>query len=341
MLMDEFEYALTEDAVAQAPCSPRDAARLLVDNGAGREPSHRHVYDLPELLREGDLLVVNDTRVLPARLRLQRESGGQVEVLLLHKVGSDESTTWEAMVRPSRKLHVGEILRFGHPSNDDLTVEVGERVGDGATRFVTLHALDSQEKALARHGTVPLPPYIHTPLEDPERYQTVYARRPASVAAPTAGLHLTDAVFAGLAAKGIDVARVELIVGLDTFRPVAVDDPADHVIHTEQFRVEPDVLERCRAARRVVAVGTTTVRALESAARGLSGDRTDLFIRRGFDWQVVDVLMTNFHLPRTTLLLLVDAFMGPRWRDLYDTALAEGYRFLSFGDAMLLQRHAG
>ena len=188
---------------------------------------------------------------------------------------------------------------------------------------------------------MPLPPYIHTPLHDPERYQTVYASRPGSVAAPTAGLHLTPGLLQRCRARHIEVRTVELVVGLDTFRPVVADRPEDHVIHREEYRVPAETLDACAAARRVVAVGTTSVRALESAApRTDSSGDTSLFIHGGFDWQVVDLLMTNFHLPRSSLLLLVDAFVGPRWRALYDLAKAEGYRFLSFGDAMLLDRHA-
>ncbi len=344
----DLDYPLPEAAIAQQPIEPRDAARLLVDRGSDRPVEHRQVRDLPELLRAGDLLVVNDTRVLPARLALVRGTGGAVEVLLLDPL-DDEHRRWEALVRPSRKLKVGE--RVHAPHDPAFVVEIGERIGDGATRAVTLLlgeglagslAGGDPLAALVAHGEVPLPPYITAPLADPERYQTVYAERPASAAAPTAGLHLTREVLGRLAAGGIGMARVELVVGLDTFKPIAADDPADHVIHTESYRVEPEVLDRCRATRaaggRVVAVGTTAVRALESAAsRGPSG-RTNLFIRRPYDWQVVDVLLTNFHMPRTTLLLLVDAFVGPRWRDLYDIALADGYRFLSFGDAMLLER---
>ena len=335
----DLDYPLPDAAIAQHPIEPRDAARLLVDRGPDRPVDHRHVRDLPDLLRAGDLLVVNDTRVLPARLALVRTSGGAVEVLLLAPV-DDGHRRWEALVRPSRKLKVGERV---HAAQDPaFVVEIGERIGDGATRAVTLLADGDPLAALAAHGEVPLPPYITAPLADPERYQTVYAERPASAAAPTAGLHLTPELLDVLAAKGVGLARVELVVGLDTFKPIAVDDPADHVIHTESYRVEPEVLDRCRATRaaggRVVAVGTTAVRALESAgSRGPSG-RTNLFIRRPYHWQVVDVLLTNFHLPRTTLLLLVDAFVGPRWRELYDIALTDGYRFLSFGDAMLLER---
>jgi S-adenosylmethionine:tRNA ribosyltransferase-isomerase len=247
---------------------------------------------------------------------------------------------WRALVGNARRLKAGEVLRPAGAAGDDLAVEVVARAGDDGTWDVRLHAGGDLLGALERHGVVPLPPYLHEGLADPERYQTVYARRAASAAAPTAGLHLTPELLARLEDRGVRVARVELVVGLDTFRPVSVDDPADHVIHTERYHVDEAVLGACRAAERVVAVGTTTVRALESAAIGPLEGRSSLFIRAGFDWQVVDVLLTNFHLPRSSLLLLVDAFVGPRWRELYATALAEGYRFLSFGDAMLLDRCA-
>jgi S-adenosylmethionine:tRNA ribosyltransferase-isomerase len=334
---DEFDYDLPDDLIAQTPVEPRDSARLLVDAGRGavqRSVEHRQVRDLPDVLRPGDLVVVNDSRVIPARLRLQRETGGAVEVLLLERLGHD---TWDAMVRPGRKLRVGEVVTGAGPN--PLRVEIGE-VTDSGVRTVRIDAVDPMA-ALAEHGTMPLPPYITTPLSDPDRYQTVYAREPGSSAAPTAGLHLTDDVLARFLDVGIGLARVELRVGLDTFRPISGDRPDDHPMHTETFHVHPDVLDRCRETRaaggRVVAIGTTTVRALESAAGGRS-DRTDLFIRRGFDWKVVDVLLTNFHLPRTTLLCMIDAFCGPRWRDLYELAKRERYRFLSFGDAMLLTR---
>ena len=223
-----------------------------------------------------------------------------------------------------------------------LMIEIGTSIGDGTRQVRLLGDVDPLD-AVAAAGQVPLPPYITAPLADPERYQTVYSRRVASAAAPTAGLHLTPRVLDELAGRDIGLARVELVVGLDTFKPLIVDDPADHVMHAEAYRVEPHVLEQCRATRaaggRVVAIGTTATRALESAARLGPNGRTTLFIRRPYDWQVVDVLLTNFHLPRSTLLLMIDAFVGPRWRALYECALAEHYRFLSFGDAMLLERN--
>ncbi len=292
--------------------------------------------DLPGLLEPGDLVVVNDTRVLPARLHLQRATGGHVEVLLLEPL-DDQQRRWSALARPAKRLRPGERL-LGPDGREVL--EVVGRLDDGVE--VRLVGEVDPLAELQRLGEVPLPPYITVPLADAERYQTVYAARPGSVAAPTAGLHLTESVLAGLTQRGIEVARVELIVGLDTFKPVTVDDPVDHVMHSERYRVDPGVLRACERTRaaggRVVAIGTTSVRALESAALGDLQGRTRLFIRRPFDWQVVDVLLTNFHLPRTTLLMLVDAFVGPRWRDLYALAAEQGYRFLSFGDAMLLER---
>ncbi|HSM64853.1 MAG TPA: tRNA preQ1(34) S-adenosylmethionine ribosyltransferase-isomerase QueA [Ilumatobacteraceae bacterium] len=335
MEIADFDYELPDDRIAQTPIEPRDAARLLVDRG-GSPPEHRRVRDLPELLRAGDLVVLNETRVLPARLRLHRKTGGAAEVLLLEPWDSDRRT-WDALVRPGGKLRVGEIL-FSH---ETPLVRVGERTPAGDTFWVELIGDDDPVALLDRHGEMPLPPYISERLADPDRYQTVFAREPGSAAAPTAGLHFTPELFERLDAVGVATATVELVVGLDTFQPISTGDPLDHPMHTERYRVPPDTMAACRDAERVVAVGTTAVRALESAARSgeLSG-RTDLFIHRGFDWQVVDVLMTNFHLPKTTLLMMIDAFVGPRWRDLYAEALASDYRFLSFGDACLLDRHA-
>ncbi len=336
MRLTDFDYELPAGRVAQVPIEPRDASRLLVDRGSA-EPDHLHVRDLPTLLEDGDLLVVNDTKVIPARLRLQRRSGGAAEVLLLEPLSSDRRT-WEAMIRPARKLRVGE--RLVDPSGVEL-VEVGRRTASGDTWAVTIVAAGDPLALLQSYGEMPLPPYIGVGLEEPDRYQTVYATEPASAAAPTAGLHFTPELLTEVSAQGIGIARVELVVGLDTFKPVTVEDPGQHVMHSERYRVDAGVMEQCRQARRVVAVGTTSVRALESAAalEQLEG-RTRLFITRPYDWQVVDLMMTNFHLPRTTLLMMIDAFVGDRWRRLYDVAIAEGYRFLSFGDAMLLDRRA-
>ncbi|MBV8296232.1 MAG: tRNA preQ1(34) S-adenosylmethionine ribosyltransferase-isomerase QueA [Acidimicrobiia bacterium] len=328
--MSAYDYDLPASAIAQTPAEPRDAARLLVATDGAGAVAHRRVSDLPDLLEDGDLLVVNETRVLPARLQLQKPTGGTVEVLLLEPL--DEAGTWEALVKPSRRLATGTVLRAG----DDFRVEVGQRLPDGR-RAVRLDTSDPLA-ALAEHGAPPLPPYIRAPLADPERYQTVYARLPGSVAAPTAGLHLTAGVLERCRERGVEVAAVDLSVGLDTFRPVTAERAENHQIHSERFRVPRQTLDACRRANRVVAIGTTTVRALESAAQGTLEGRTSLFIHGDYQFQVVDLLLTNFHLPRSSLLLLLAAFVGERWRDLYAVALAEHYRFLSFGDAMLVRR---
>ncbi|MGI9595211.1 MAG: tRNA preQ1(34) S-adenosylmethionine ribosyltransferase-isomerase QueA, partial [Acidimicrobiales bacterium] len=291
---------------------------------------HRTVAELDEILRPGDLLVVNDTRVLAARLNLFKPTGGAVEVLLLEPIG--DHGRWQALVRPSKRVAPGTVLELdGRPM-----ATVGQILPDGR------RLVDITPEAIDVAGQVPLPPYIHEPLADPDRYQTVFARRPGSVAAPTAGLHLTDELLARLERRGIEVARVELRVGLGTFRPITTDTIEDHDMHAEHYSVTAEVWERIRTAERVVAVGTTVVRTLESvAATGRREDDTSLFIRRGFDWRVVDMLVTNFHVPRSSLLVLVDAFVGDRWREIYRTALDQGYRFLSFGDCMLLDRAGG
>jgi S-adenosylmethionine:tRNA ribosyltransferase-isomerase len=320
-------YDLPPDAIAQAPVEPRDAARLLVDGDPVR---HLHVADLPSLLQPGDVLVVNETRVIPARLHLRKPTGGAVEVLLLEE---QPGGAWAAMVRPSRKVPPGSVLVAG----DDLAVEVGD-VLPGGQRLVRL-LTDDVEAALARHGEVPLPPYLHHGIEDPERYQTVYAAVPGSVAAPTAGLHLTPGLLDRCRDAGAELHTVDLQVGLGTFQPVTADRIEDHDVHEERYRVPEATMRACEAAERVVAVGTTSVRALETAAvTGELAGRSRLLITPGHGWRVVDALLTNFHLPRSTLLLLVESFVGERWRDLYALALAEGYRFLSLGDAMFLER---
>ena len=333
MRLADFDYELPPERIAQHPIEPRDAARLLVDQGANA-PLHRHVRDIGEFLRDGDLIVVNETKVIPARLRLTRATGGAAEALLLEPLDA-ERRTWDAMVRPARKLKPGDELFAG----EKPLVRVLGRGDAGDTMRVELLGEGDPTLLLQQYGEMPLPPYITERLETPGRYQTVYANQPASAAAPTAGLHFTSALLESLGARGIELARVELVVGLDTFKPVTADDPREHVIHSERFDVPSGVLARCRDARRVVAVGTTSVRALESAATiGAGSGRTRLFIHRPYDWKIVDVLMTNFHMPRTTLLMMIDAFVGPRWRVLYEEALRENYRMLSFGDAMLLDR---
>jgi S-adenosylmethionine:tRNA ribosyltransferase-isomerase len=330
--MEVPEYELPEAAIAQQPAEPRDSARLLDATGPAGIAVHRRVRDLPELVRPGDVLVVNTSRVMPARLRLAKTTGAAAEVLLLEPDRAHGSEVWQALVRPGRRLPPGTVLASRRSGLD--AVEVGERLSDGRRR---VRLLGATADVLADCGTVALPPYIHQPLQDSERYQTVYADKPGSVAAPTAGLHLTSAVLDRCRAGGAEVHGVDLAVGLATFRPLAGPRVEDHVMHTERYRVPDTTMAACRRAARVIAVGTTTVRALETAAAtdALEGD-SDLFIQAGFRFGVVDVLMTNFHLPRSSLLVLLEAFCGPRWRRLYQEALDHSYRFLSFGDAMIV-----
>lgn len=376
--MDEFDYELPHAAIAQVPAEPRDAARLLVDRGPCRSPDHRRVSDLPSLLGAGDVLVVNETRVMPARLPLRKSTGGAAEVLLLEPLASGPSSRdagWAALVRPSRRIADGTVLVSER--DPSVRVVVGERL-DRQRRAVRVVVGDtpladvSQAPLLERAGEAPLPPYIdpdtargaiaqrlgvggadsdaaRTALAD--RYQTVYARSEGSAAAPTAGLHLTDGVLDALRSNGVSIATVDLTVGLATFAPVTAEHADEHEMHTEHYRVPAATLDACADAERVVAVGTTTVRALEAATRQRLAARqastadvcgwTDLFLHRGVEYLAVDAMLTNFHLPRSSLLLLIDAFIGRRWRDLYERALLDGYRFLSFGDAMLLSRSEG
>lgn len=345
----DLDYDLPDGCIAQVPREPRDSARLLVAGSVSAGVAgvrHGVVHDLPDLLSPGDLLVINTTKVLPARVQVQRSTGGSGEVLLIEDRGDG---WWEALCRPSRKLPPGAVA---HSSGGGLTFEFGEDLG-GGRRLVRPwptaggDALGHDEvdllAALERDGQLPLPPYIRVSPEDPSRYQTTYADRVGSSAAPTAGLHMTESLLERIAARGVRVAPVELVVGLDTFRPVLVEQLEDHPIHTEHYRVPEQTWHDVGATRmaggRVVAVGTTTTRALESVAHtGDLAGRTSLFITPGFEFRVVDQLMTNFHLPRSSLLAMIEAFTGTRWRDLYELAIREKYRFLSFGDAMLLER---
>ena len=332
MHLSDIDYELPEKLIAQHPVEPRDSARLLVATHPDRF-EHKHMTDLVDMLEAGDVLVVNDTRVLPARLALHRKTGGAAEVLLLEQRSSD-FRLWEALVKPASKLKPDEVLEyFGK-----RVVRVGPRTEAGDTFVVELLDENPME-LLQRIGAMPLPPYIRSSLTDLERYQTIYARRMASAAAPTAGLHFTPELMAKIVAKGVTVETVELVVGLDTFKPISTDDPLDHLIHSEFYSVEQRVMDACRDAKRVIAVGTTATRALESvAATGQLSGRTSLFITPGFEWKVVDLMLTNFHLPKTSLLLMIESFIGPRWRDIYAEAISQQYRFLSFGDAMLLAR---
>jgi S-adenosylmethionine:tRNA ribosyltransferase-isomerase len=305
----ELEYDLPPELIAQHPVALRDESRLLVYPRVSQRVHERRFAELPDVIGDA-LVVVNDTRVVPARIPIEAPKG---EVLLLERL--DDDGLWEGLARPSRRLRPGR--RYG-------PVELLEHLGEGRWRL-RLHG----EPA----GETPLPPYITEPLADPARYQTVYAREAGSAAAPTAGLHFTEEVLSRL-----DVERVTLHVGLDTFRPVAVEELDEHQLHGERYEVEPGAWERIKAAPRVLAVGTTTVRVLETLARGgpLTG-RTDLFVTPGFEFLRTDALLTNFHLPRSTLLALVMAFAGvEETRRLYRTAVEQRYRFYSFGDAMLV-----
>ncbi len=308
----ELDYDLPADLVAQTPPERRDASRLLVWRRSAGTIEHREFSELPEVLG-GELVVLNDTRVVRARLRLARESGGAVEVLLLESCGDDG--VWEGLARPSRRLRAGE--RLG-------PVELLEPLGHGRW----LLRLEGEPD-----GDVPLPPYIHVPLRDRERYQTVYAREAGSAAAPTAGLHFTDALLAR-----VEHVRVTLHVGPDTFQPVTAARLEDHRLHGERYSVEPQAWRRVAEAERVLAVGTTAVRVVETVARtGELEGRTALFVTPGFAFRRVDALLTNFHLPRSTPLALVMAFAGvEETRELYRVAISERYRFYSFGDAMLV-----
>lgn len=343
MRTDDFDYDLPSRLIAQHPMEPRDACRLMVVDRASGQIDHRVFRDLVEYVRPGDVLVVNQTRVLPARLRGVKEgTGAAVEVLLLRKEYGD---AWECLVKPGRRIKPGARLVFGDGELTGLVVSVSEESG---ARLIQFNARSgSLLDVVDRLGEVPLPPYVTEPLQDPEQYQTVYGVEGNSVAAPTAGLHFSEGLLEEIQRAGAHIAAVELDVGLDTFRPVSEEDPVDHAMHTERYRV-PEVTARAvndahARGSRVIAVGTTSVRALESAYDEQSGcvkaveGSTDLFILPGFSFAVVDALLTNFHVPRSTLMMMVSAFAG---RDLimhaYEIAKAEGYRFLSFGDAMLI-----
>jgi S-adenosylmethionine:tRNA ribosyltransferase-isomerase len=338
----EFDYELPPELIAQTPIEPRDASRLMVVDRRVGEIAHHRFCDLPDFLQPGDLLVHNESRVIPARLFARKPTGGKVEILLLHQRAE---RVWEALVG-GKRVRVGMRLALldsldGQPTG--ATVEVVE-AGERGMRVL---AFDRPALLLAeRVGVTPLPPYIHTPLADAERYQTVYARAPGSAAAPTAGLHFTPALLHRLEEMEVRSAFVTLHIGLDTFRPVHEEHIQDHSMHTEHCSLTPEAAEQIDRAknegRRVVAVGTTSVRVLESAAtqsqivQSFEG-ATDLFIYPGYEFRVVDVLLTNFHLPRSTLLMLAAAFAGKGLLDrAYAEAIRERYRFYSFGDAMLI-----
>jgi len=335
-----FDYELPAERVAQEPVAPRDASRLLEVSADGRLGDHRF-SDLAGLLRAGDVCVVNDTRVRRARLRGVREDGGSAELLVVDRLSPSR---YACLVRPARRLRPGTSVRIGGA----LTAVVRDPApGHPGARLVDMSAGDEDvEAAIARLGEVPLPPYIHTRLADPERYQTVYARGAGeSAASPTAGLHFTESLLATLRSANVTIAAVKLGIGIATFVPIRTDDISAHAMHAERYEITPSAAEAINAARaaggRVIAVGTTVVRALESCARDdgavtPAAGSTRLFIAPGHRFRCVDALLTNFHQPRSTLLVLLSAFIGMERRShAYAHALAAGYRFLSFGDCML------
>jgi S-adenosylmethionine:tRNA ribosyltransferase-isomerase len=358
MKTSDFDYNLPESSIAQTPVEPRDSSRLLVLHRDTGKIEHRIFRDIGDYLHSGDLLVLNQTRVIPARIYARKETGGRVELLLLRR---RDELTWEALVG-GKGLRVGKKLKVENGPNLGIV-----EVLDGSERLIEFS--EPIEPYLSKVGNVPLPPYIHEKLSDPERYQTVYARDPGSAAAPTAGLHFTPQLLEDLQTKGVKIAYVTLHVGLDTFAPVTEENPQEHVIHTEWCELPQetaDLINETQAAgRKVIAVGTTSVRTLETAARSSILDHsisdqnrisshehriskteyrlssfigpTSLYILPGYEFKVVDVLITNFHLPKSTLLMLVSAFAGrEKILETYEIAIREGYRFYSFGDAMII-----
>jgi len=333
VLLSDYDYHLPHELIAQTPVEPRDSSRLLVLDRQDHSICHRTFRDILEYLQPGDALVVNTSRVRAARIWAHKVSGGKVEILLLKPLGGD---LWETLVSPGKRVPPGTRLVI----NDSLTADVMERTEAGG-RVIRFAGAGSLDELLERAGEVPLPPYITTKVSDPERYQTVYARTLGSAAAPTAGLHFTPQLLEQVRALSVDLLEITLHIGLDTFRPIKVDDPTKHVMHSEWFEITSEVAERINSAQRVIAVGTTSVRALESAAvdgKVQPGAReTRLFLREGSLFQVVDAMVTNFHLPRSTLLMMVSAFAGREFvLEAYRTAVRERYRFFSFGDAMLI-----
>lgn len=333
MHIDDFDYPLDDSRIAQIPIEPRDHS-LLLDALSPQKPLIKQVKALADIVSEGDLIVLNNTRVLPARLHLNKPTGAAVEVFLLNP--AEQTGYWQALVRPSRRVPENSTLEF----NGEAVIEVAHSNIPG-TRLVKSLTGESLIELAHRIGQVPLPPYISTKLQTSERYQTVYSEAERSVAAPTAGLHFTPELLQKCKDKGARIKTVELAVGLGTFKPITVSDVGEHQMHTEAYHVPGDVLQAAKEAKRVIAIGTTTVRALESAALFGPGEgTTDLFITPGFSWQIVDVLLTNFHMPKSSLLVMISAFVGPVWKQLYSYALDNEFRFLSFGDAMIIQRES-
>ena len=339
MLLSDFDYELPEELIAQTPIEPRNASRLMVLDPIEETIEHHHFFELKQFLTEGDTLIFNDTRVIPARLIGRRETGGRVEVFLLRRIDGNH---WETLVKPGKKAQIGNRIIF----SEELSCEVVSHTDFGG-RIVEFQFNGIFEEILDRLGETPLPPYIHEKLEDTERYQTVYNRERGSAAAPTAGLHFTKEQMADLKDCGINLGFVTLHVGLGTFRPVNVDNIEEHVMHEEYFSIPQETVELIRRTKenhkRVIAVGTTSIRTLESAVidgelKAMSG-ATNIFIYPGYEFKVIDAIITNFHLPKSTLIMLISAFGGREFiLRAYEEAVKERYRFFSFGDAMLLTR---
>ena len=340
MKTSDFIYDLPEELIAQTPVEPRDSSRLLVVDRESGETTDRHFRDIIDYLKPGDALVVNETRVIPARLYGVRPSGGACEILLLKQKGPK---LWETLVRPGKKLRPGAEVIFG----DGKMKAIIEETTEGGGRIVRFECEGTFEAALDELGEMPLPPYIHEKLQDRDRYQTVYAKNDGSAAAPTAGLHFTPELMDKIRAKGVEIIPVLLHVGLGTFRPVKAEDLSDHEMHSEYYEISEESAEKIRKVKenggRVIAVGTTSVRTLETVGSkhgGIVADSgwTQIFIFPGYKWSVVDALITNFHLPGSTLIMLVSALMGrEKTLAVYNEAVAKRYRFFSFGDAMFIK----
>jgi S-adenosylmethionine:tRNA ribosyltransferase-isomerase len=329
VLVSRLDYELPEDLIAQRPAEPRDASRLMVVDVARNSITHHTFRDLPGFLRPGDALVLNETKVLPARIEARKPTGGVVELLFLRDMGPEEGGAWEVLARPSKRLRPGLVL-----SADEESLTLARSLGEGhwAVAGSDLPGL------FRRRGRMPLPPYIRPTPETEERYQTVYARNEGSAAAPTAGFHFTERVLEDAERAGAAIARITLHVGVGTFMPVRTEKLEEHTMHAEYYNVPREAAEVVRGGRRVVAAGTTVARTLETWAQsGKPEGESDLFVYPGYRWLAVDALLTNFHLPRSTLLAMVMSFAGEELvRQAYATAVRERYRFYSFGDAMLL-----
>ncbi|MEK5239259.1 tRNA preQ1(34) S-adenosylmethionine ribosyltransferase-isomerase QueA [Paenibacillus sp. FSL L8-0470] len=341
MNVDDYDFHLPEELIAQTPLSDRSASRLLLVNKENGELAHRHFTDILEQFQPGDTLVLNDTRVIPARLfGIKEDTGAKAEVLLLKNLGEDR---WEALVKPGKKLKTGAVIIF----SDELRAVIEDEADMGGRTLRFMYEGIFQE-ILDRLGTMPLPPYIKETLDDRERYQTVYARHEGSAAAPTAGLHFTKELLERIAAKGVNIAYITLHVGLGTFRPMSVEKVEEHVMHAEYFELSRQTAELLNEARarggRIIAVGTTSCRTLETVGNKFQGGQieecsgwTDIFIYPGYAFTVVNALITNFHLPKSTLVMLVSALAGrEQILAAYEEAIAQQYRFFSFGDAMFI-----